>query len=180
MSFTATGTPASGPSSSPRARAASTSAAAARAVSEATQRNDRTSPSSASIRRGGRRSPPPPTRPRPAPAQPVRRPCGRSAPRRALTSSSARIRGTRNRPSSAAGAMSRTRSRSSPGRGSSGRSTLASGMGCDVGGTSDGVEGRHRGSVLEDGAELDGELLDLRHPTGRGGRAWRHARRRHG
>src|SRR5262249_30247370 len=50
--------------------------------------------------------------------------------------SSPRIGGTRKRPSSTAGATASTSPRSTHGATSSGRSTLTSGNGCDIGGTS--------------------------------------------
>ena len=109
---------------------------------------------------GGRRSPPPPTPRRPrtsaASSAAVRpdQPVGAHA-------SSARIRGTRKRPSSAAGRHGQHHVPVEAGRGSSGRSTLASGNGMRRGRHVGGVEGRHLGGVLQDGAELAGELLDL-------------------
>ena len=71
------------------------------------------------------------------------------------------MRGTRNRPSSAAGATASTSSRADPGAASSGRNTFTSGSGCAVGGTSCGVERGDLGRVLEDHAELGGERVDL-------------------
>ena len=72
-----------------------------------------------------------------------------------------RMRGTRNRPSSAAGAMASTSSRSRLGRTSSARSTLTSGSGCAVGGTSLVSSAATCARVLEDHLELRGEVLDL-------------------
>ena len=161
MSFTATGTPASGPSSSPRARAASTSAAAARAASPPTQRNDRTSPSSASMRARwasvtstadtSPRADQPGQLRRRAPDQPSEEltppPPGSGAPGSARPPRPAPW--PARRPGSRLGAAlvgpqhvdqrDRMRRRRHPRR----------------------VEGGHLGGVLEDGAELDGELLDL-------------------
>ena len=74
---------------------------------------------------------------------------------------SPRMRGTRNRPSSAAGACASTSSRSRVGRTSSARSTFSSGQ--RVGGGRDVVE-RERldvGCVTEDRSELCGQVLDL-------------------
>src|SRR5690606_32634890 len=60
---------------------------------------------------------------------------GRGHPDHVGHCSSPRIRGTRKRPSSAAGAPESACSCVSPGRTSSSRNTLVSGTACDVGGT---------------------------------------------
>ena len=123
LSLSAIGTPASGPGSSPRATAASTASAAARASSASTRLNAWISASRASIAREvllehvARRAAPPART-----SAGDRRARGHGA--------SPRMRGTRKRPSSAAGARASTSSRSSAGPhlvGAAARSRAAAG-----------------------------------------------------
>ena len=74
---------------------------------------------------------------------------------------SPRMRGTRNRPSSAAARPRALRRGRGVGRTSSARNTFTSGSGWAVGGTSSSVERLDVGGVSEDRAELGGQVLDL-------------------
>ena len=127
LSFSATGTPASGPGSRPAATAASTASAWARASSPRTARKA-VQLAVARRHRGQRLL-----------GDLARRPLARRAPRRPgprhadVTAPRSPMRGTRKRWSSTAGAAASTSSRSRLGRGSSGRSTFSSAIGCDDG-----------------------------------------------
>ena len=130
-SLSASGTPASGPSGSPARRRSSTAAAAASAASGATCRNARTCSSTALIRSRCARvtstaevSPAAMAAASPAAVIRVSSPYVGSG---AIGQSSARIRGTRNRPCSAAGAWSSAAAAPIGGTITSSRNTLVIG-----------------------------------------------------
>ena len=129
LSLSATGTPASGPGSSPCATAASTASAAARAESAITVLNAwmlgfaRVDARQVLLEHVTGAAPPGPD-------------VGRDVDGRVSHDASPRMRGTRKRSSADSGAAASTSARSRQGRGSSARSTLTSGSGCEVGGTS--------------------------------------------
>ena len=163
-SLTASGTPASGPSCSPAARRGVDRGAPRRARRRRRRAGRRArAPSTAAIRSrwawvdldGGR----PRRRRRPRPSSAAVQP-GQVGRRRPLTSSS-RIRGTRKRLGSAAGAPAsaslagQARARLRPAR-----KTLVSGSGCDVGGMSSAATSP-TWATAEDHVELAGEPVEL-------------------
>ena len=152
LSLSTIGTPASGPGSSPRATAASTASAAARADSAVTRLQ---ACSSALARRDDGEvlldDVAAPTRSRRGP--PPRAPRARHG--------ASRMRGTRNRPSSDAGAIASTSSRARLGPDLVGAEHVDERQRVRGGRHVVGVERGDLRRVLEDHPELTGEVLDL-------------------